>query len=138
MRVLKQITAGLLLILGVPIVLMATLEIVDPKTTPQDRKGATAALVLFGLPLIGSAGGLLWNLRQQQRQVESGRVSQLEQTFLKLLQEGNGYITPLRLAVVAEIPLDQAKAYLDEQSKNLNATFEVSEAGGIVYCFSGL
>lgn len=31
--------------------------------------------------------------------------------------------------------MEEAKAFLDDQAKLLNATFEVSETGAIVYCF---
>lgn len=45
--------------------MVATVEILNPTSSDQDRSGSAAALVLFGLPPTAVGGWLIWSLRQQ-------------------------------------------------------------------------
>ena len=99
----------------------------------EDPAEAGVALVLFGLIPTGVGSWLAWNQRHQMQQ--SSQALALEQLFLQLLQRQGGDLTVVQFAAAAQMPLDQAKAFLDEKARLLNATFDVSETGGIIYQF---
>jgi hypothetical protein len=140
MRFIQKVFAGLCLLFGVPILLLGAANILDPATEPDDREGVVAAIALFGVPPVALGSWLIWNLQHQHQQKLREREQQIEQLlekwFLWLLQETDGRITVLQFAREAEIPIDEAKAFLDEKARQLNASFDTTEEGGIIYQFT--
>ncbi|MEM7796645.1 MAG: hypothetical protein AAF579_19590 [Cyanobacteria bacterium P01_C01_bin.118] len=126
---------GLLLLIGLPIVILAAIDLADSDETRDNKEGALAAMVFFGLPPVAISTGLMLNLRyghQRQRQ----QVSLLrEQSFLQLLQQQQGKVSAANFALAAKIPLAEAKVYLDEKAQQLDADFEVSDNREIIYKF---
>jgi hypothetical protein len=135
MRWLKKIVAGFLLLWGLPISIWATLDTFNPETPTEDKEGAIAALCFFGLPPVAISGLLIHSLRQQHRLTTDKSDRALEQLFLSELQANNGVISPVMFATKANLTLEEAKAFLDDKAVQLNAFFEATDTGGIVYHF---
>jgi hypothetical protein len=135
MRFLQKTLAGACLFFGLLIVAVATVEILNPTTSDEDRSGSAAALVMFGLPPTALGSWLIWHLRQQHQRSLKGLAEQQEQKFLQLLQDQKGDLTVLQFATAMQMSLDEAKAYLDQKAKRLDASFDVSETGAVVYRF---
>jgi len=55
--------------------------------------------------------------------------------FLSLLQQHGGKPTITEFAITAEMPIKDAKEYLDRKAIQLNVGFDASPEGGIVYKF---
>jgi serine/threonine-protein kinase len=124
---------GLLLTIGLPITLLATLEIFNPKQPPADREGALAALMIFGLPPTALGSWMIWNAQRKQHQRERDR---LQTTFYRILQENQGYINTLCFAMETGLNGEQAQAYLNEKAKEFNADYQIGEDGQILYYFN--
>lgn len=135
MKWLRKLMAGLLLLWGLPLSLWAVIEAANPEVDSEQRQGAIAALCLFGLPAVAGGGWLVYGLHQQHRAALQQSNQALEQLFLQLLQESQGEVHPILFATKAQIPLDQAKAYLDKKALLLNGNFEATDSGGILYRF---
>ncbi|PSN19460.1 hypothetical protein C7271_07200 [filamentous cyanobacterium CCP5] len=135
MKWLRKLAAGLLLLWGLPLSLWAVLEAANPEVDSEQRQGAIAALCLFGLPAVAAGGWLVYGLHQQHRSAIERETQALEQLFLQLLQETQGEIHPIVFATKAQLPLDQAKVYLDQKARLLNGNFDATESGGIIYRF---
>jgi hypothetical protein len=135
MRWLKKILAGLLLLWGLPISVWAVVDSLNPETAKEDREGAIAALIIFGLPPVAMGGWLLSSLRQQNTVSQKQKQRALEQQFLQMLQENNGVINPIVFATKTQLSLDEAKTYLDEKAVQLNGLYEATASGGIEYHF---
>jgi hypothetical protein len=135
MRLLKKIAAGFLLTIGLPVVVLALFDIVNPNTPADDRGDALAALIILGLPPTALGGWLVQNLRSTSQKSEQQKQLELEQRFLELLQESGGSLTVVQFATKAQLPIAEAKTYLDQKAVQLNGTFEATDTGGIVYRF---
>jgi hypothetical protein len=135
MRLLQKTLAGFCLLIGLPIIIVATVEILNPTSSDEDRSGSAAALVLFGLPPTAVGSWLIWNLRQQHQRSLEDLADQQEQRFLQILQDQKGDLTVLQFATATQMSLEEAKTYLDEKAKLLDASFDVSETGAVVYRF---
>ncbi len=46
-----------------------------------------------------------------------------------------GDLTIVQFATAAQVPVEQAKAFLDQKAQVLNASFDVKDTGAIVYRF---
>lgn len=140
MAFIQKFLAGFCLLIGVPIVLLGTVEALNPKTVTSEREGAIAAVVLFGLPPTALGTWLVWNLQHQHHQKLKQKQQEIDQLlekwFLWLLKETDGRITVLRFASEAEIPIDEAQAFLDAKARQLNASFDTTDEGGIIYQFT--
>ncbi|MBD1910772.1 MULTISPECIES: hypothetical protein [unclassified Leptolyngbya] len=134
MRLFQKVLAGFLFAIGAPMLIGAICLLPNPNATKEDKEAGLGLLVLGVPPLVG-AGLLVWNLRHTAGQAEESKEQKLEQSFLRVLQANGGVITPLRLAAETGMPISDAKTYLDEKAQELNATFDVSEEGGITYRF---
>jgi len=97
-----------------------------------DQRETIAAGLLLGVPAVTGGGWLLWDVRRQQRLQADRRLRQI---FFHLVQTRNGQVTPLQLAMAAQLDGDAANAYLRDRSLEFNATFEVDDVGNIIYCF---
>lgn len=135
MRLLQKVLAGVCLFVGLPIIIVATVEIFNPTSDAEDRSGSVAALVIFGLPPTALGAWLIWNLRQQYERSLEDIADQQEQRFLQLLQAQKGDLTVLQFATATQMSLEESKVYLDEKAQQLNASFDVSDNGAVVYRF---
>ena len=135
MRFLKTTLAGLCLLIGLPISLLGTVELLNPETPENDREGATAAVILFGLPPTVIGSWLLLSVRNQKRQQFQQLNLETDQLFLKLVQQYEGDLTVTKFALAAQVPIEEAKEYLDAKAKQLDANFEPGSDGGIIYKF---
>lgn len=132
MKLATKITAGVLLGIGLPIVLLASSEILNPQRSASEKSDAMAALVILGLPTATFGGWLVWSSQRQQQLAEQDR---LRTTFFRLLQESNGHLTVLRFAMTTGLEGEAAKAYLSDRAREFNASFNVSEEGKLSYYF---
>ncbi|AFZ23155.1 hypothetical protein Cylst_0829 [Cylindrospermum stagnale PCC 7417] len=137
MKILKKIFAGSFLVIGLAILLLGTIDLMDSKETKEDKEGALAAMVVLGLPSTAIGAWIIWSLRQQHQQQLKQFNLEREQLFLHLLQQEEGEITITKFALSAQISIEEAKQYLDEKAKQLNANFEISDEKGVIYRFPG-
>jgi predicted HTH domain antitoxin len=135
MNTIKKITAGFFLTIGLAILLLGIIDLTNPNTPQKSKDGALAAMVLFGLPSTTLGTWIIWSLRQKHQYKIKQLNLEKEQLLLNLIQQNEGEITVTRFALVAQIPIAEAKAYLDEKAKQLNADFEASDEGGMIYKF---
>jgi hypothetical protein len=135
MRTIQKTLTGACLLFGLSISLLATAQIADADDDLEDLAETGAALVLFGLAPTALGGWLAWNLRYSNRQTSQSLSLQQEQMFLQLLQNQAGDLTIIQFAAAAQLPIEQAKVFLDQKAQLLNATFEVKDTGAIVYRF---
>ncbi|MGD1908380.1 MAG: ribosomal protein L7/L12 [Leptolyngbyaceae cyanobacterium] len=96
------------------------------------RETITAGILLGGTATVGGSGLALSAYRQRRR----AGVAELQAVFFNLVKAGRGKITPLRFAMEAQITGQAATAYLNEQARQYDATFQVDQEGGITYCFN--
>ncbi|MGB3203078.1 MAG: hypothetical protein WBA99_19390 [Nodosilinea sp.] len=108
---------------------------INPSTSEQDRDEASAAFFILGFPPTALGAWLVWNLRHSSQQSSQAKIQQREQLFLELLQNHGGKLTVLQFAALAKLPVDEAKLFLDQKANALNATFDVSDTGAVVYQF---
>lgn len=135
MKALRKGCAGFFLVIGLAILVLGTIDLVNPNTPDKDQEGALAAIVIFGVPAILIGAWIVWGLHQQHQHNLKQLSLKTEQIFLRLLQEQSGSITVMAFALAAQLPLAEAKQYLDHKARQLNADFEPSNEGGIVYRF---
>lgn len=95
--------------------------------------------LIFGIPssLLGGwlALGLYRQSQREKKAINQQVNDQLQNIFYRMIQENHGRITLLNFAMQSQLPATVAKQYLDEQAKQFNANFKVSEEGGISYHF---
>jgi hypothetical protein len=72
---------------------------------------------------------------QQVKSEQQTGTTDLQSTFYKLVEKNQGSITVMQLAIAAGISGEDSKAYLEQQAKQFEANFEVSETGTVVYTF---
>ncbi|MBD2111607.1 MULTISPECIES: hypothetical protein [Cyanophyceae] len=136
MRMLQKAWAGTCLLFGLSITLLATTQLVSPDDDDwEDRAETGLALVMFGVAPTALGSWLAWNLRHGNQQTSQLLSLQQEQMFLQLLQNQEGDLTIIQFAAAAQIPVEQAKAFLDQKAQVLNASFDVKDTGAIVYRF---
>ncbi|MEM9218966.1 MAG: hypothetical protein AAGD25_32115 [Cyanobacteria bacterium P01_F01_bin.150] len=121
--------------IGLPILLLGTFDLVNPEASTNDKEEAGAAIALFGLPSTAVGVWLLFSLRQQNQQDSKELQLEQEQLFLKLVQQHEGNLTVTTFALAAQISIEDAEQYLDTKARQLEANFEASDDGGIIYRF---
>ena len=89
---------------------------------------------LIVLGVLSAMGGL-WKYYQHKQQE---RQAWLNFIFYQILQENQGQIATLDLAIAANIPGAEAQEFLQKKAKEFGAEFEVTDAGGILFIFSSL
>ncbi len=89
-------------------------------------------LIVFG---VLSALGGLWKYYEQKQQE---RQEWLNVIFYQTLQKHQGKITTLDLAIAANITGVEAQEFLQQRAKEFGAEFDVTDAGGILYCFTSV
>lgn len=90
--------------------------------------------MLLGVAVIS---GLGWAWKQYQ-QKEQQRLSKLNALFYQLIQENQGRLTALDFAMHGEISGTEAQEYLEERAREFAAGYEITDNGGMVYCFSSI
>lgn len=135
MKTLKKVTAGFFLIIGLGIMILGTVDLVSSNKTQEDKDGALAAMVIFGVPATVFGGWLFRGLNQEHQRKLKQLSSHKEQVFLQLLEQENKPITVTSFALAAKISIEESQQYLDEQALKLNANFDTTEEGGIIYKF---
>jgi hypothetical protein len=130
----KTIAAGILLGIGIPISILATVPLLDQKTPPGDREEAFGALILFGLPPIALGSWLVLSNHRRSKKAERDRLQAL---FYQLLREGNGHINALRFSMESHLSGSESKEYLDDRAKEFNAAYNITEEGKLSYYFDG-
>jgi ribosomal protein L7/L12 len=132
MKLATKIAAGVLLGIGVPICLLATARLLDPKTMPQERFEVEVALITLGLPSTALGGWFALKSTDRKRQEERDR---LQTAFYRLIRETNGHLTVLRFAMETGLDGETAKDYLNQRAKEFNAAYNVTEEGNLTYHF---
>jgi len=89
-------------------------------------------LIVFG---VLSALGGLWKYYEQKQQE---RQEWLNVIFYQTLQKHQGKITTLDLAIAANITGVEAQEFLQQRAQEFGAEFDVTDAGGILYCFTSV
>ncbi len=87
---------------------------------------------LFAIIVIGS--GLTWMIgcyQEQQKQQQDC----LNALFYQLIQENQGHITALDLAMNSQLSGKVVQDFLDEKAKEFGAELEITEQGGLLYYF---
>lgn len=131
MKLLRKFAAGFLLTWGFLFLIVPVFVLPDPNASQEDKDEAIAALVL-GIPTAAWGAWLAWGLYRQREQEQRDR---LQAIFYRLVQQGNGSITILELAMEAKLSGDAAKQYLDAKAREFGATFDVTDRGSITYEF---
>lgn len=109
-----------------------TVSVVFTKNPTKEDKSAALGGLIIGVPVTAAATFML--LSANKSTPKSLKPS-TEQIFLELVAANGGRITPIKLAIAANLPLADAKQYLDQKAIELNANFEVTDEGGINYHF---
>lgn len=86
------------------------------------------------LLLVGGLGA--WRLWKRYQKKHLDKLTHLNLVFYRLIQENDGWITPLDLAMNSQVQAEDVREYLDKKATEFSAHFEVTEQGGIVYYFS--
>jgi hypothetical protein len=129
---LKQTTAGFALGLGA-LLLMAGVHSFHDRTVPEEERTSDGwAGLLLGISLTTWGSWTAWELRQQKQKRE---IDRLRSIFFCNLQHSSS-ITPLQLAMAADISGAEARQFLDEQAKEFAAEFHIDDRGGVSYHFN--
>ncbi|OLT59607.1 hypothetical protein [Moorena bouillonii] len=132
MKRFKKLSAGLVLSLGILLLTVPVVVSTRREATSQDKVDALGSLIV-GIPATFWGIWLAWRIyRQEQKEV----FEHLQSTFYRLIQDENGRISVLKLAIAAKLPIAVAQDYLDHKARECDATFEVSEEGKIFYNFT--
>ena len=95
--------------------------------------------LIFGLPSLALGGWLALGMHRKSRKEKNAIAKemdlQLRSMFYRMLAENQGRITLLGFAMQAQLPASTAKEFLDNQAKEFNANFKVSEEGLVSYQF---
>ncbi len=87
---------------------------------------------LFTIIVIGS--GITWTFRRYQEQ-QKHQQDCLNTLFYKLIQDNQGHITALDLAMNSQLSGKVVQEFLDERAKEFGAELEITEQGGLLYYF---
>lgn len=137
MKPIKTVAAGLLLAVGFLFLIIAVSGLGE--TDPKERQNALIGGLGFGVPAVGMGGWLAWGLyrdgKNKKLALDKEESDRLQGIFFQMIRERNGQITALHFAMESQLSAHQAKQYLEEQAKEFNADFEVSDRGDVVYRF---
>ncbi|MEL6814819.1 MAG: hypothetical protein AAFP03_08390 [Cyanobacteria bacterium J06598_3] len=107
---------------------------------PIDEKlEKIASDVVFGSVFTAAGGALIWSSQAKQRRAKA-QALQAEQDRLRdvlypLIKSSRGRFSLVDFAIAADIPAEEAKAYLEQQAMAFSANFDVSEQGTVLYQF---
>ncbi len=132
MKILKKAIAGLLLTIGLPVIVLATLDQFNPSKDADEKGDATAALVILGFVPAGVGGFMVWSMYDNTQRRKRDR---LRAAFFNLVKAGKGRISAFDFSMETGLAGHEARLYLDERARHFNATFHVDDDGGIFYQF---
>ncbi|MDB9447316.1 hypothetical protein [Anabaena sp. CS-542/02] len=160
MKTAEKLAAGWLLTLGfmfLTLSVSATLEkksVLKPVSKPYNQALVKEFInqpavyyldntarngMIFGIPTMVLGGwlslGLYRQSKNEQKALQKQLSDRLQSTFYQMLQENNGRVTVLGLAMNCQLPAATAREYLDMKAKEFNGDFHVSETGGVSYHF---
>ncbi|KAF3887389.1 MULTISPECIES: hypothetical protein [Nostocales] len=159
MKTAEKLAAGWLLSLGFMFLTLSASAAIQknsmqkpfppsPYGEPQEILNKEAIYVLdnttlhglvFGVPTsilgVWLAMGLFRQSQQDKKVLKQQASEEMQSTFYRMLQDNGGRVTLLSFAMQSQLPPATARKYLDEQAKIFNASFKVSEDGGISYHF---
>lgn len=104
----------------------------DRNPNRQNKRETVLAGLLIGLP---TGAGALWILKSLERDRTLLQSKKLQSLLYKAIKANDGRISVAQFAMLSQVSLDEAKAFLDAWSSSLNADFDVDESGAIIYCF---
>ncbi|MGB3572424.1 MAG: hypothetical protein WA783_02880 [Phormidesmis sp.] len=132
---LKKGTGYLLVSFGGLFLLVAFVTLLS--TDSRDKKLDTLlGSLVIGIPSTAWGSGLIGASRQpSRRQKALAEQRQLQQALYLLIQSSKGRLTPIQFAIAANISIDEAEDFLNHQAKSLDANFEVTDSGALVYLF---
>ncbi len=104
----------------------------DRNPNRQGKRETVLAGLLIGLP---AGAGALWMLRDLERDRTLTHSQKLQSLFYKAVRANDGRISAAQFAMLSQISLDEAKAFLDSWAGAMDAHFDVDETGLVVYCF---
>jgi hypothetical protein len=131
---MQKLFAGLLFSISFIFLTVTVSSITMKNPTEKDRSAALGGIIL-GVPAAAGGAWIVWGLKKKDKKLQKTRDSQIETTFLELLQANQGEISTLNFAIATKLSLEESKQYLDQKAKQLNADFNVSEDGAISYQF---
>ncbi|GAA6620456.1 hypothetical protein [Scytonema sp. NUACC26] len=159
MKTAEKLAAGWLLSLGFMFLTLSASAAIqknsmqkpfppNPYGPPQEILNEDAIYVLdntvlhglvFGVPTsilgVWLAMGLFRQSQQDKKILQQQASEEMQSTFYRMLQDNGGRITLLSFAMQSQLPPATARKYLDERAKIFNASFKVSDDGGISYYF---
>lgn len=127
----SKILAGTLIGLGLLGSLGFVGELFDPEESAEDKAEAIPGLVMMAA--MSAAGA--WMFWQGHRKFQQQEQNRLRSILFNLLKENNGHVTALQFAMEAGLEGKFAKAYLDDQAREFNAAYNISEEGTVSYHF---
>jgi hypothetical protein len=154
MKTAEKLAAGWLITLGFMLTTLSAHAMMNKHLMYKDRLSendhinhyAVAELdttavngLIFGLPSLALGGWLALGMRRQGKKEQSAIAQQidlhLQSMFYRMIAENQGRITVLGFAMQSQLPAATAREFLDDQAKQFNANFKVSEDGAVSYHF---
>ncbi len=105
----------------------------DKNPNRLNKRETITAGLLLGIPC---TAGALWLLGATERSRRLVRSQRLQGLFYKAIRANNGQINALQFAMLAEIPVEEAKDFLDAWAATLDADYHIDNTGLMVYCFN--
>ncbi|MEO1350331.1 MAG: ribosomal protein L7/L12 [Cyanobacteria bacterium J06635_15] len=133
MRIVKQISAAVLLVIGFWCLARAVETGLDNNPSRLDKRETVTAGILLGIPAAGFGGWLGLDTHLQRKREERER---LQGIFFQLVKAGKGYIAPIRFSMETGLTGEAAIDYLNQRARVYNADFQVDDTGGITYYFN--
>ncbi len=131
---MRKVFAGILFSIGF-IFLAVTVSVMFTKNPTKDDRDAALGGLIIGLPAAAAGSWIVFGLRKNTKDEGIDRQQKIERTFLELVDTNNGKVSALKFAIASKLSLEESKHFLDRKAVMLNATFEVTEEGGINYQF---
>jgi hypothetical protein len=139
MRILLKIIAGGCYALVVLFALVALDLMFDQEEPASEKRSTMLGLLFLGLPPAVLGGSISYNLhhshQKQQGATQNQQTERLKDAFYQLVESQDGAVTVFQFARAADVDAEAARAYLDDQAKAFNATFDVGDHSEIIYRF---
>ena len=87
--------------------------------------------LFLAITLTSTVGWAVRRFQQEQKQQQK----LLNSLFYKLIEENQGHITTLDLAMKAKLPANLVQEFLDRQARDFGAHYEITDQGGVIYYF---
>ena len=87
--------------------------------------------LFLAITLTSTVGWAVRRFQQEQKQQQE----LLNSLFYQLIEENQGHITTLDLAMKAKLPANVVQEFLDRQARDFAAHYEITDQGGVIYYF---